>query len=86
MQRPPPNLPVQLLAPPALPLLGDCFPLGSVDLGKYYLFASALSRRARWHTLLVMSLGCAGELSYGLGYLATADVNASDFQPKEKKM
>jgi hypothetical protein len=27
------NLPVQLLAPPALPSLVDCFPCGSVDLG-----------------------------------------------------
>ena len=37
------NLPVQLLAPPTLPSLGDCFLLGSVDLGKYYLYSSALS-------------------------------------------
>jgi hypothetical protein len=81
-----PNLPVQLLAPTTLPLLGDCFPLGSVDLGKYYLYSFALSRRARWGTLLVMSLGCAGELLFGIGYLANNDVNASDFQPKEKKM
>ena len=80
------NLPVQLLAPPALSLLGDCFPLGCVDLGKYYLYSSALSRRARWRTSLAMSLGCAGELSYGIGYVATADVNASDFRPKENKM
>ena len=66
------NLPVQLLAPPALPLLGDCFPLGSVDLGKCYLYSSALSRRAHWRTLLAMSLGCAGELStlsFGIGYV-----------------
>ena len=44
------NLPVQLLAPPALPSLVDCFPCGSVDLGKYFLYSSALSRRARWRT------------------------------------
>ena len=73
------NHPVQLLAPPALPSLGDCFPLGSVNLGKYYLYSSALSRRARWWTLLAMSLGCAGELSFGIGYVADDNVDASDF-------
>ena len=80
------NLPVQLLAPPALPLLGDCFPLGSVNLGKCYLYSSALSRRAHWRTLLAMLLGCAGELSFGIGYIANDDVDTSDFQPKKKKM
>ena len=44
------NLPVQLLAPPALPSFVDCFPCGSVDLGKYFLYSSALSRRACWRT------------------------------------
>ena len=34
-------LPVPLLAPPALPSLGECFPFGSVDLGKYYVYSSA---------------------------------------------
>jgi hypothetical protein len=80
------NLPVQLLAPPALPLLGDCFPLGSVDAGKYYLYSSALSRRARWRTSLAMSLGCAGELSFGIGNVADDDVDASDFRPKKKNV
>ena len=80
------NLPVQLLAPPALSLLDDCFPLGCVDLGKYYLYSSVLSRRARWRTLLAMLLGCAGELSFGIGYVDDADFDASDFRPKEKKM
>ena len=56
------NLPVQLLAPPALPSLGECFPCGSVDLGKYFLYSSALSWRARWRTLLTMSVG--GSLRY----------------------
>ncbi len=73
------NLPVQLLAPPALPLLGECLPLGSVDLGKYYLYSSALSRRACWRTSLAMSLGCAGELSFGIGYVDDADFDVSDF-------
>ena len=44
------NIPVQLLAPPALPSLGDCFPHGSVDSGEYFLYSSALSRRACWRT------------------------------------
>jgi hypothetical protein len=34
-----------------------------------------------------MSLGCAGELSFGIGYVDDAgDFDASDFRPKEKKM
>lgn len=80
------NLPVQLLAPPALPLLGDCFPCGSVDLGKYVLSSSALSQRACWRTLLAMLLGGAGKSSFGIGYIAGEDIDASDFQPKHKKM
>jgi hypothetical protein len=80
------NLPEhQLLAPPVLPSLGDCFPCGSVDLGKYFLYSSALSRRARWRTSLVMSLGGAGLSSFGIGYVADDNVDTSDFQPKEKK-
>ncbi len=80
------NFPVhQLLAPPALPSLGDCFPCGSVDLGKYFLYSLALSRRARWHTLLVMSLGGAGLSLFGIGYVADNNVDTSDFRPKEKK-
>ncbi len=42
-----PSLPVCLLAPPSLPLLGNCFPCVTVDLGKYVLYSSTLSRRAR---------------------------------------
>ena len=75
------NLPVQLLASPALPLLGDCFPHGSVDLGKYFLYSSALSQRARWLTLLAMSLGGASESLFGIGYVADNDVDASDSLP-----
>ncbi len=78
------TLPGHLLAPPALPSLGDCFPCGSVDLGKYFLYSSALSRRARWRTSLTMLLGGAGESSFGIGYFANED-DASDFQQKEKK-
>ena len=79
------NIPVQLLAPPALPSLGDCFPHGSVDLGTYFLYSSTLSQRARWHTSLAMTLGGAGESSFGIGYVVNEDVDASDFQ-KEKKI
>jgi len=75
------NFPVQLMAPPALPSLGDCFPHGSVDLGKYFLYSSALSRRAHWRTSLTMSLGGAGESSFGIGYVADNDVDASDSLP-----
>ncbi len=71
------NLPVQLLAPPALPSLGDCFPWGSVDLGQYGLYSSALSQRACWCTLLLMLLGGAGESSLGIGYAADNDADAS---------
>ncbi len=78
------TLPGHLLAPPALPSLGDCFPCGSIDLGKYFLYSSALSRRARWGTSLAMSLGGAGESLFGIGYFAAND-DASDFRQKEKK-
>ena len=79
------NLPVQLLAPPALPSLVACFPCGSVDLGKYFLYSSALSWRARRRTLLAMSLGGAGVSLFGTGYAADDDTDASVFLPKEKK-
>ena len=75
------SLPVQLLALPTLPSLGDCFPHGSVDLGKYFLYSSALSRSARWSTLLAMSLGGDGESSFGIGSVANDDVDASDSLP-----
>ena len=78
------NLPVQLLALSALPLLVDCFPCGSVDLGKYVLYSSALSRRLRWRTSLAMMVGGAGKSSFGIGYAADNDSDAS--VPKEKKM
>ena len=72
------NLPVQLLAPPALPSLVDCFPCGSMDLGKYFLYSSALSRRAHWRTSLVMSSGGAGESSFRIGYVANNDIDTSE--------
>ncbi len=47
------NLPVQLLAPSALPLLGDCFPCGSVDLGSTW--ASNIARsRCRWVAIPIL--------------------------------
>jgi len=78
------NIPVQLPTPPALPSLGDCFPHVSVNLGKYFLYSSALSRRARWRTSLAMWLGGAGESSFGIGYVADddVDVDASDSLPR----
>jgi hypothetical protein len=79
------TLPGHLLAPPALPSLGDCFPCGSVDLGKYFLYSPALSQKARWRTSLAMSLDGAGESLFGIGYFADDD-DASDFRQKEKKM
>jgi hypothetical protein len=47
-----PSLPVCLLALPSMPLLGDCFPCVTADLGKYALYSSALSRRVHWRTSL----------------------------------
>ena len=65
-----------------MPSLDDCFPCGSVDLGKYVLYSSALSRRSRWRTSLAMMLGGAGESSFGIGY--AADNDSVDL-PKQKK-
>ncbi len=47
-----------------MPLLSDCFPCGSVDLGKYVLYSSALSKRASRRTSLAMSLGGQGTLLF----------------------
>jgi hypothetical protein len=55
-----PTLPVCLLAPPSMPLLGNCFPWVAVDLGKYVFYSSALCRQTRWRTSLAMSFGGAG--------------------------
>jgi hypothetical protein len=72
---------VGYLVPPAILSLGDCFSCCSVDIGKYLLYSSALSQRARWRTSLVILLGGAGVLS-----LFTGDNNDIwGFLPKEKK-
>ena len=72
---------VRYLAPPAIPSLSDCFPCCSVNIGKYLLYSSVLSQRARWCTSIVISLGGAGVLS-----LFTEDNNdIFGFLLKEKK-
>jgi hypothetical protein len=35
-------LPIRLRAPPVIPSLGDCFPCGSINLGKYVLWVLGL--------------------------------------------
>ena len=55
-------LPISLRAPPVIPSLGDCFPCGSIYLGKYVLYSSALRQRARWRTSLAMSFGGQGTM------------------------
>jgi hypothetical protein len=45
---------ISLRGPPVIPSLGDCFPYGSIDLGKYVLYSSALRQRACWRTSLGM--------------------------------
>ncbi len=57
-------LPISLRAPPVIPSLGDCFPCGSIDLGKYVLYSSALRQRERWRTSLSMSFGGPGMLPF----------------------
>ena len=52
-----PPLPASLRSPPVIPSLGDCFPCGSIDLGKYVLYSSALRQRASWRTSLALSFG-----------------------------
>ena len=49
---------------PVIPSLGDYFPCGSIDLGKYVLFSSALRQRARWRTSLAMLFGGQGMLPF----------------------
>jgi hypothetical protein len=55
-------LPICYRSPSAIPSLGDCFPCGSIDLGKYVLYSSTLRQRARWHTSLALSFGGHGTL------------------------
>jgi hypothetical protein len=67
-----------------MPSLGNCFPCVAVDLGKYVLYTSALSRQVRWHTSLAMLFGRAG-VSLFLMENIVDDDNESDFGHKEKK-
>ena len=74
-------LPSSLRAPPVIPSLGDCFPCGSIDLGKYILYSSALRQRARWRTSLALSFGGHGTLPF-----ADNSVNAVNADAREPKM
>jgi hypothetical protein len=71
-----PPLPVSLQSPPVIPSLGDCFPCGSIDLGKYVLYSSALRQRASWRTSLALSFGRQGMLLFLMA--DNADNNAVD--------
>ncbi len=57
-------LPISLRAPPVITSLGDCFPCGSINLGKYVLYSSALRQRALWRTSLSMLFGGPGMLPF----------------------
>jgi hypothetical protein len=56
-------LPISLRAPPVIPSR-NCFPCGSINLGKYVLYSSALRQRACWHTSLSISFGGPGMLPF----------------------
>jgi hypothetical protein len=73
-------LPSSLRAPPVIPSLGDCFPCGSIDLGKYILYSSTLRQRARWRTSLALSFGGHGTLPF-----ADNSVNAVNADAREPK-
>jgi hypothetical protein len=62
----------------------NCFPCVAVDLGKYVLYASALSRQAHWRTSLAMLFGGAGVSSFLMENIVDDD-NKCDFQHKGKK-
>jgi hypothetical protein len=53
-----------------MPSLSDCFPFGSVNLGKYVVYSTALRQRARWHTSLAMTLGELGTSSFLMDNMA----------------
>jgi hypothetical protein len=57
-------LPISLRAPPVIPSLNDCFPCGSISLGKYVLYSFTLRQRARWRTSLSMLFGGPGMLPF----------------------
>jgi len=67
--------------PHPIPSLGKCFPCGSIDLGKYILYSSALRQRARWRTSLALSFGGHGTLPF-----ADNSVNAVNADAREPKM
>ena len=71
-----PPLPVSLRSPPVIPSLGDCFPCGSIDLGKYVLYSSAFRQRASWRTSLALSFSGQGMLLFLTA--DNADNNAVD--------
>jgi hypothetical protein len=73
-------LPRSLRAPPVIPSLGDCFPCGSIDLGKYILFSYALRQRVRWRISLALSFGGHGTLPFADNSVNA--VNADARQPK----
>ena len=73
-------LPSSLRAPPVIPSLGDCFPCGSINLGKYILYSSARRQRARWRTSLALSFGGHGTLPFADNSVNT--VNADAREPK----
>jgi hypothetical protein len=73
-------LPSSMWAPPVIPSLGDCFPCGSIDLGKYILYSSSLRQRARWHTSLTLLFGGHGMLPF-----ADNSVNAVNADVREPK-
>jgi hypothetical protein len=59
------HLPVSLQALPVIPpSLGNCFSCGSINLGKYVLYSSALRQRASWRTSLALSFGGQGILLF----------------------
>jgi hypothetical protein len=57
-------LPICYRSPPVIPCIGDCFPCGSINLGKYVLYSSALRQRARWHTSLALLFDGHGTLPF----------------------
>jgi hypothetical protein len=75
-------LPSSMRAPPVIPSLGDCFPCGSIDLGKYILYSSALRQRARWRTSLALLFGGHGTLPFADNSVNT--VNADVREPKSR--
>jgi hypothetical protein len=74
-------LPICYRSSPAIPSLGDCFPCGSIDLGKYVLYSSTLRQRARWHTSLALLFG-----GHGMSPFADNSVNADERREPKTRM